>query len=40
MFCSNAVVLAANIRNHFEKFRVMDDGELVPGPQYKVRFYQ
>lgn len=32
------VVLAVNIRNHFEKLRVVDGGRSVPGPQYKVPF--
>lgn len=39
-FCANAVVLAVNIRNHFERNRVhcAESGRNVPGPQYKIPF--
>ena len=37
-FCANAVVLAVNIRNHFEKNRVQVDSLSLPGPQYKIPF--
>ena len=39
-FCANAVVLAVNIRNHFERNRLScaESGRMVPGPQYKIPF--